>query len=266
MNLNLKGSVAIVTGSSRGIGFEIARQMGLAGARVAICARDPDELKTAAANLHKLDIETKTFSLDLVNKEAAGILVNDVIRTWGQLDILVNNVGGLPQTGNFLTLDDESWLESFNLNIMTMVRFSREAIPHLRKSKNPRILNVSSFVAKQPGKMNPHYSVVKAGVLNLTKHLAGFLANDQILVNSISPGIIHTEGWDDYIQTKSAEEKRELAEVEAAENKRATQSVPLGRLGRPEEVAALAVYLCSPQASFTTGADYMIDGGKRMTI
>jgi len=264
--IDLKNHVAIVTGSSKGIGFEIARQLGLAGAKVVLCARNEDELLIAKSQLEKQGIQVIAKPFDLTNKDSAADLIKIVIDKWGQIDILVNNVGGIKKTGDFFSLSDGDWLDAFDLNLLTMVRFSREAIPYLKNSKCGRIINLSSFVAKQPGKMNPHYSAMKAAILNLTKHLSNHLASTDVTVNAISPGNIATEGWAQHIAKKAKDEGCSIEEVSKGENGRASQSIPKGRLGTPCEVAALALFLCSPAASYITGVDYLADGGKRVSI
>jgi NAD(P)-dependent dehydrogenase (short-subunit alcohol dehydrogenase family) len=262
MNISLEGKIALITGSSRGIGFEIARTFGLSGAKVAICARHRGELKLAEAKLRALGITCLSVVTNLEKPGSEHRTLKCVLRKWGGLDILVNNVGGIAQTGRFEDLTDRAWTDSFQLNLMPTVRFCRASIPHLLKSQCPRIINLSSTVAAQPGSFNPHYSAFKAAIINLTKHLAGLYAKDNLLVNSISPGIIHTEGWDEYIKNKAAQQGLPLPLCKAMENKRAVKNVPLKRLGNRHEVAALAVFLASDHASFITGTNHRVDGGK----
>ncbi len=262
MNPDLKGKVVLVTGSSRGIGLEIARAFGLAGARVALSARDVVSLKFASERLLKEGIECTTLVSDLTKKGTENRLVTHVQEKWGTLDILVNNVGGIVQTGTFFDLTDDDWQASFDLNFMSVVRMSRAAIPLLRRSAQPRIINISSVTAKQPGSMNPHYSACKLAVTHLTKHLANLVAAEGILVNSVSPGIIQTDGWDDYLRNKATTENRALEDVTREEGQRAGASSPLGRMGTASEVAALVLLLGSSAGSYMTGADYLVDGGK----
>lgn len=266
MTINLSGKVALVTGSSRGIGKSIALSLGRAGARVALTARHSVDLKCAELALRAEKIKTFAITTDLTARNAPEELVRAVVKKWGRLDILVNNVGGLPKTGAFSELREEDWRNTYQLNVMTVVSACKAAIPHLKRSDAPRIINISSVVATEPGEMNPHYSASKAAVLNLTKHLSRVLAPDRILVNAVSPGIIFTEGWGDYLRTKAREEGKPPAEVEQTENQRAARSMALGRLGDPQEVAHVVVFLASSEASFITGRDFAVDGGKLRSI
>lgn len=266
MEISLIGRRALVTGSSRGIGFEIAKTLGLAGAKVALCARNRNELRAALRRLEESNIECLGITVDLERAGSEKKTLRAVVESWDGLDILVNNVGGIAQTGNFDQLSDAAWNGCFLLNLMPTVRFCRAAIPHLQLSKHARIINISSMVATQPGRMNPHYSAFKAAVLNLTKHLSGAYAKDKILVNSISPGIIHTEGWDEYIRTKAAREGISLKKCRASENRRAIKNVPLHRLGHGSEVAALAAFLASDHSAFITGTNHRVDGGRVQSV
>ncbi len=266
MGKGLKGRTALVTGSSRGIGKAIAQALGQAGAKVAICARDRKELNLASADLRREKINCISILIDVEKPDSAKTVLRKIRKEWGGLDILVNNVGGLIQSGQFEELDDMAWMSSFQLNLMPTVRFCREALPLLKKSAHPRIINISSMVASQPGAYNPHYSTFKAAILNLTKHLSGAYAQDGILVNSISPGIIHTEGWEQYISTKAETDGIPLDRCAEIENKRASEKVPLKRLGKVREVADLAAFLASDQASFITGSNHRVDGGRVLSI
>lgn len=266
MNIDLSGRIALITGSSKGIGLEIAIALGVAGAEVVICARHENELIQAQEKIKTLGITSSALSIDLTKEEAAKEMVNFVIQERGSLDILVNNVGGIPTTGRFEDLSDKDWYDCFTLNTMTTVRFCKEAVPFLRKSKYPRIINISSFVATQPGVYNPHYSACKASIVNLTKYLSNSLAKDGILVNCISPGIIHTVGWENYIQNKSIQENKSAQEIRTNEEIRVIEDVPLKRFGNTKEVASLVVFLASAASSFMIGDNIRVDGGKTRSI
>ncbi len=198
---------------------------------------------------------------DLRSANSCRRLVEKIVRKWGRIDILVNNCGGLPARGRFLDLAEKAWRDSFELNLLTAVTMSRRVIPFMQKHGGGRIIFVSSFVALQPGSFNPHYSAMKMALLNLTKHLSLQFAQDNILVNAVLPGNIHTEGWETYLLDKSRQERRDLSSVQNEEHERVVKAVPLKRFGRPEEVAELIRFLCSETGSFVTGASLMIDGG-----
>jgi len=262
MEISLKGKIALITGSSRGIGLEIAEAFGSAGAKVAICARQQREINAALGRLRKAKIECIGVAVDLEKAGSEKTTLKRVLKEWGAIDILVNNVGGITQTGRFEDLSDRDWLDSISLNLMPTVRFCRVAIPYLLQSTTPRIINIASMVAAQPGSYNPHYSASKAAIVNLTKHLSGIYGKQRLLVNCISPGIIHTEGWDEYIFEKAKDEKIPLSRCKRKENRRAVKFVPLGRLGHGKEVASLAAFLASDHAAFITGSNYRVDGGR----
>ncbi len=259
---DLAGRVALVTGGSRGIGLAVARLLGRRAAKVAICARNSQDLLAARSSFEREQIEFLCIEADLIRPDAAKDAVARIHGQWNRLDILVNNCGGLLAKGQFLDLTDEDWLEAFNLNLMTAVRCCREAIPYLRRSPNARIVNISSLTALQPGVFNPHYAACKAALSSLSKYLSRTLAADGILVNTVSPGIIHTEGWDSYLQEKAADQGADLETVSSQEGQRAIAQIPIGRLGTPPDVANLVAFLASDEASYITGADFIVDGGK----
>jgi NAD(P)-dependent dehydrogenase (short-subunit alcohol dehydrogenase family) len=258
--------VAIISGASQGIGYACAQYLGLSGMIVVIVARNDSNLEQAHQNLEKLGITHHCVSCDLAKPEATKHVIRETIDIFNRIDVLVNNVGGVAKAGKFEELSDQDWIDSFNLNCMSVVRFCRDALPYLRKSSQARIINISSFVAKQPGLFNPHYSASKAAILNLTKHLANTLAADGILVNSVSPGNIHTEYWDAYISEAARQEQQLLEVIQERENRRVTEPTPLKRLGKPEEIAALVHFLASSQSSFITGENFTVDGGRTKTI
>jgi len=180
MEISLKGKIALITGSSRGIGLEIAEAFGSAGAKVAICARQQREINAALGRLRKAKIECIGVAVDLEKAGSEKTTLKRVLKEWGAIDILVNNVGGITQTGRFEDLSDRDWLDSISLNLMPTVRFCRVAIPYLLQSTTPRIINIASMVAAQPGSYNPHYSASKAAIVNLTKHLSGIYGKQRL--------------------------------------------------------------------------------------
>jgi 3-oxoacyl-[acyl-carrier protein] reductase len=262
----LAGRHALVTGGSRGIGFACAQALGRAGASVAICARDQTSIDKAEKSLTEEGIECLAVSLDLAKSDAASAVITRIRESWGHLDILVNNLGGSPVVGPFMELDDDAWNQCLNLNIMSTVRFCREAFPLLKESPQPRVMNMGSMVAQQPGHFNPHYSAAKAALLNLSRHLASNWAEHGITVHCISPGIIHTEGWDAHVDEMACSSGVAREEIWRQEEDRAVRFVPLKRLGKPEEVGAVVAFLASDEAGFMTGSNIRIDGGRVLSI
>jgi NAD(P)-dependent dehydrogenase (short-subunit alcohol dehydrogenase family) len=265
MGSSLSDRFAVVTGGTKGIGFAIAKDLASHGARVAICARNTAEL-TVTDPIFTESSKILLIPVDLSKIGAGAQIVEKILSQWGGLDILVNNAGGLPSTGNFEELSDSDWNDSFQLNLMSVVRLCRHALPVLRKSKCGRIINISSFVAMQPGGFNPHYSAMKLALVNLSKHLSNYLAKDQVTVNCISPGNVDTEGWADYIKNKAADEAKDIKMVEEEENRRVADSIPLGRFAQSNEIASMVRFLASDDASYITGENITIDGGKTRSV
>jgi 3-oxoacyl-[acyl-carrier protein] reductase len=238
-----------IAGGSKGIGRAIALDFLAAGADVAVCARGQDGLdaleKDAAANAGRL--HTQTCDLSQVDQIEGWI--DDVARTLGGLDVLVNNA-----TGYGFHEDDESWLIDFNVDLMAAVRASRFAVPHLKRSKHACILHTSSIGSFRPRTMGPPYAAMKAALNHYTRTQALALADDRIRVNAIAPGSIEfPDGvWDRC--------KREQPEQYA----KVLGTIPFGRFGTPEEVARLALFLASPFAGWITGQIVAVDGGQSL--
>lgn len=257
MDLELRGKTAIVSAGSKGLGKAIALGLAREGAKVAICSRNPDNLSQAAQEiLTKTGSEVLAVPVDVMKPDAIASLVGTVVQRQGKIDILVNNAGG-PPMGTFADFEDEDWEDAFNLTFMSVVRFVRAVLPHMRKTGAGRIINVTSTSVKQPLESLLLSSAIRPAVIGLAKSLANELAADNILVNNICPGSIYTDRIKDNVaaQMKSTGQSEEsvMAEYEA--------KIPLGRLGQPVELADLAVFLASPRASYITGATLQVDGG-----
>jgi NAD(P)-dependent dehydrogenase (short-subunit alcohol dehydrogenase family) len=243
VDLGLEGKRCLVTGSTGGIGLEVTRQLLGEGARVVTCGRSGAPEAGAAAHV----------LVDLSRAGEPERAVDEAVTALGGLDVLVNNVG-VARHARFEDVPDEEWDAYWQLNVMSYVRTIRAALPHLREGGGA-IVNVSSTAGKRPSTGMPHYSVTKAAVLSLSRLVADLYAKDDIRCNAVTPGPTATEAWlgEGGLAEQQGERDEVLAKVGAGR--------PLGRLARPEEIAAVIVFLCSERASYVTGAAWSADGG-----
>ena len=265
MDPSLKDRVVLVTGGSKGIGAAIVRKFAQEGATTAFCARQSDELAALETEMRSSGANCFAIPTDVFKADEIEKCVNAVAEKWGRLDLLVNNVGGALRFGAFEDLSDEDWLRTFEFNVLSVVRFTRAALPHLRRSPLRRIINVSSISAVQPGLFNPHYSSSKAAAVNLGKHLANVLAKENILVNTICAGPVHSDSWDQNIKYVAAQNG--ITEIQARAKMEISEAakIPLGIVGEGEHIASAVIFLASPGSAWTTGSCFHINGGKLST-
>jgi 3-oxoacyl-[acyl-carrier protein] reductase len=244
MDLGLRGRACVVTGSTGGIGLETARMLLDEGARVVTCGRR--DAPGIGETLH--------VRADLSEPGEPERMVEDAATALGGLDVLVNNVGTARQA-RFEEVSDEEWDAYWQLDVMSYVRAIRAALPHLRAAGKASVVNVSSTAGKRPSTSMPHYSVMKAAVLSLSRLVADLYAKDGIRCNAVTPGPTATEAWlgEGGLADQQGDRKEVLARVGAGR--------PLGRLARPEEIAAVIVFLCSDRAGYVTGSAWSADGG-----
>ena len=245
MNIDLSGRVALVTGSTRGIGRAIADTLTACGARVAVAGRDAS---TAAGVAQQVGPEARGFGCDVSDPAAVTALVADVERTFGSLDILVNNAG-LTRDNIVLRLKDEDWDAVLDANLRGAFTTIRAASRGMLKRRWGRIINITSIVGIIGNKGQANYAASKAGLIGLTKSVAKELASRNILANCVAPGFIDT----DLTAAMSAEARAAL-----------TAQIPLERLGTPTDIAAMVAFLSSDHAAYITGQVFVVDGGMVM--
>lgn len=240
MDLGLQEKVVVITGSTGGIGRVVAEQLAVEGAHVVSSGRRDG----GPGKLH--------VTGDLTEPGGPQHLVEAALDRFGRIDGLVNNVGGT-EIRKLAELTDEDWQRSFELNLMTAVRTTRAALPHLKRGA--AIVNVSSTAAKRPSTGMPDYSVMKAALLSFSRLVADLHAADGIRCNAVTPGPTATEAWVGAggLADQQGDRDAVLAKVGAGR--------PLGRLAEPEEIAAVVVFLLSERASYVTGAAWSADGG-----
>ncbi len=249
MDLGLKGKVALVTGSSRGIGRSIALGFADEGSHVSLCARGEDKLLATEREVGQRGVETLATAGDLTTAEGIDRVVEATLDRWGRIDMLVNNVGGSVRNA-FDDVSDEEWLHVFNLNMFAAVRATRAVLPSMRARERGSIITISSIFGREAG--GPaSYNATKAAEIAMGKTLAKEVAETGIRVNTVAPGSIIFPGgnW----------QKRVDADPEAM-RRFVEQEIPAGRFGKPEEIADVVVFLSSDRASWVTGACVNVDG------
>jgi NAD(P)-dependent dehydrogenase (short-subunit alcohol dehydrogenase family) len=244
VELGLADRVCLVTGSTRGIGREVARQLALEGAIVATCGRG--EAPDVGEKLHVV--------CDLALPAEPERAVAECAERFGGLGVLVNNAG-LARHARFEEVEDAEWDAYWQLNVMSYVRSIRAALPLMRSAGAGAIVNVSSTAGKRPSTGMPHYSVTKAAVLSLSRLVADLYAQDGIRCNAVTPGPTATDAWlgEGGLADQQGNREEVLAKVGAGR--------PLGRLAQADEIASVIVFLCSQRASYVTGAAWSADGG-----
>ena len=263
MDLGLKGKVALVGGSSKGIGRAVAIGLARAGCNVGICARDNAALAETAQTIRReTDGEVYSRVCDMARYEDIKRVVQETADTFGRLDILVNNAGG-PRTGTFDDMDETDWLHAINQNLMSAIRTTREALPHLRRSGGGgRVINITSIAVKQPIDRLILSNTTRLGVVGMAKTLSRELAAEGITVNNVCPGNIATERLISLIEERAQREGVKMEEAIEIEERR----VPMGHLGDPDAVANLVVFLASAKAHYITGTTIQVDGGSTTSV
>ena len=257
MELGLRNKVALVAGGSLGLGKAAARELSREGANIAIGALDDADLTRAAEDIRaETGGEVITIPADLTDMEQARDFVRQAVAHYGTVDVLVNNAGGPPSVP-FLEIDDELWHFGFRLNLMSTIAMTREVVPVMKDKQWGRIINMTSISVKQPIDGLILSNTIRSGVIGFAKTLSTELAPYNVTVNSVCPGYTLTDRVRSLAVTIAEREGRDPDAV----IRQWESSIPMGRLGTPEEFAALVAFLASERSGYITGAAIQIDGG-----
>jgi len=243
--IDLAGKKAVITGSGRGIGREIALKLAQAGANVAICDVDLVSAQQTAADIAALGRGSIAVKTDVANANDVAALFKSVIEAFGSLDILVNNAG-ITRDGLIMRMKEEDWDLVLSINLKSAFLCCKEACRPMMKNQRGKIINIASVVGLMGNAGQANYSASKAGLIGLTKTLAREFASRNICVNAVAPGFIKTAMTDKLSDDAKA---------------RLTQAIPMQRLGLPDDVANAVLFLASPLADYITGQVLTVDGG-----
>lgn len=257
MDLGIKDKVAIVCASSKGLGKAAALGLAREGVKLTLCARGKKDLDTAADEIVKeTNAEVLAIDCDMSKTDDIKRVAGETVKKYSQIDILVNNAGG-PPTGAFLDFSLEDWQKAIELNLFSTITMSKAVLPFMKERKWGRIINITSVAVKQPIDGLILSNTARAGVIGLAKTLSNEFGPYNITVNNVCPGRILTDRITHLASEKAKKEGTSLEDALAAME----QDLPARRIGRPEELADLIVFLASERASYITGTTIQVDGG-----
>ncbi|HVS94590.1 MAG TPA: SDR family oxidoreductase [Mucilaginibacter sp.] len=257
MDLKLKNKVALVLAASKGLGRASASALSVEGAKVAVCSRNEDEVKKTAAEIHRqTGNPVIAIAADVSDAKQVRNLIQKTVEAFGGIDILVNNGGG-PPFDKFENFDDAAWQKAFELTLLGFSRTSRDVLPYMKKAGSGRIINIISGSVKSVLNNAVLSTAMRMGIVGMAKLMADELGPYQITVNNIAPGLILTDRVKEVLPK---DVDHELALQDRAKN------IPVGRIGKPEELGALVAFLASEQAAYISGTTIQIDGGSNRGI
>jgi 3-oxoacyl-[acyl-carrier protein] reductase len=246
--MRFEGKVAIVTGAAKGIGLRVARAFGHEGARVAALDVNADGVESLAHELGAAGREAVGLKVDVTAAGEVRRAVEAVVSRWGRVDVLVNNAGGFSVIRRTEDIPDEEWEAIFRFNVTSAFLCTKAVLPHMRRQRSGSIVNLSSIAGRSSTvTVTSHYAASKAAILGFTRHVALEAAGDGVRVNAVAPGTVATER---VRALRTPEQTRRIAET-----------VPLGRIGEPEEIADVVLFLASDAARYVTGASLDVNGG-----
>lgn len=257
MDLKLNNKVAVVLAASKGLGRAIATTLSAEGAKVIIGSRNADELNKTAAEIQRATgNQVIAILVDVSNSDDREKFITQAAEKFGRIDILLNNAGG-PPFDKFENFDEQAWQKAFDLNLLSVAHLSRLALPHLKQSGNGRIINIVSGSVKSVLANSVLSTSMRMGIVGMAKLMADEFGPYNITVNNVAPGLILTDRIKDTVP-KGADPETALKEK--------AKSIPLGRIGKPEELAAVVAFLASEQAAYVSGTTISVDGGANRAI
>lgn len=256
MNLGLKGKVAVIGGSSKGLGRGCAVRLAQEGANIVICANDGPSLKETAEYIAKLGVEVLPLEVDMAVRSDNERIVNEALKKFGAIDILVNNSGG-PAAGTFFDFNEDDWQRAYEAVLLYVIRLCQLTIPRMKQQKWGRIINLTSLTVKEPAETLILSNVFRSGVVSMAKSLSRELIKHNITINNICPGAFKTDRAIELMKKAAKAAGSSVSEIE----KNNIKNMPLGRYQTPEELGDLVAFLCSDLACGITGTTLQIDGG-----